>query len=359
MNPRTQPRLLLLGPYPPPSGGVVTYLRAVFAQLPAGECAWYGYGDQPRDSECIHVVPLQDFDPATCLRKRFIPRVVLDSSTVFLEYFDSRLLRRWLPLLLMRRVRWVKVIHDGTLPGRFTQYTRREKRLIRFASRFVWRYVAVNQQLGQWLENNLVPAGKIVVIPSLIDVRPAEVVNAPVPAFQNLADSADRVICAVGAMNPAYGFQDVVAAVAQLQVDFGIQVGLVLLCAGFDARDGFAEQLEAIFPGLLVLSNLSQSQVAAVMRASDVTVRAVGSESYGLSRVESICQGTPVVATNTGETRGMYCYEFGDVPGLLRQLKRAMTEEARAATTVQGRRFEAEALRNRERLLQLIAAAGG
>jgi glycosyltransferase involved in cell wall biosynthesis len=349
--------LLLLGPYPPPAGGVVSYLQAVFRHLPAGECAWYGYGDLPHDSECIHCVALQDYDPASRLWQRFLPRVVLDSSTVFLEYFDSRLLKRWLTSILLRRVRWVKVVHDSTLPARFAHYDRKQKHMIRLASRFVWRYVAVNEQLGQWLGKNVAPAGKVVVIPSLIDAPSVNTQVAPVPEFKRLADTSELVICAVGAMNPSYGFQDVVDAVGQLQADLGIQVGLALLHVGFDAHSGFAEQLRASFPGLLALSNLSKSQVAAIMRASDVTVRAVRSESYGLSRVESICLGTPVVATNTGETRGMYCYEFGDVSGLVRQLKRAMADGAREATASQGQQYVAEALLNRERLLQLLETA--
>jgi hypothetical protein len=86
-------------------------------------------------------------------------------------------------------------------------------------------------------------------------------------------------------------------------------------------------------------------------------VRAVRSESYGLSRVEAVCQGTPVVATRTGQTRGMHCYTFGDVEGLSAQLKSAMKDGAGVAAREAADHFSDEAAINREKLMTLLHRA--
>jgi glycosyltransferase involved in cell wall biosynthesis len=50
--------------------------------------------------------------------------------------------------------------------------------------------------------------------------------------------------------------------------------------------------------------------------ASTVFVRGTRLESFGLSRVEAVLGGTPVVTTSSGETRYMRLYPYGDAEQL-------------------------------------------
>lgn len=355
--PRHMYSLLLLGPYPPPAGGVASYLASVFRNLPSGECAWYGHGDSPYQGPGVEVVRGNDFDPARCLWTRFRAPVALDSSTVFLEYLDWRLLIRWLPSIVLHRVRWVKVVHDGNLPSRFQSYPGSTKWLTRIASWFVWRYIAVNEELARWLQVNIAPSHKIAVIPSLIEAPALSQESVEDPGFLGARARYKRLVCAVGALNPEYGFQDVAQAIRRLTIRRGEELGLVLLSTGFAREPDFLEGLFGACPNLVLLENLPREQALAVMRDCDVVVRATRRESYGLSRVEAICQGTPVVATNVGQVRGLYTYEFGDVEKLASLLDLALTSGGAEATAMTAEDYRAEGERNRRELMLLLESA--
>lgn len=353
------PWLLLLGPYPPPAGGVASYLQSVFDHVPAGECDWYGFGDRTFDEGLCRSVSLPEYSPSAFLAHRRHPEVVLDCSAQFLEYLDFRQLRQWLATTIRSDFRWIKVVHDTNLPRLFEQYGVLQRWLVRLSSLFVWRYVAVNQELARWLCEELVSPRKVVTIPSLIETPTCEAVLQPPEAFRCLAEQSDLVVCAVGAMNREYGFADVAEVVRRLSEEWGKRIGLVLVCTGFTSEPGYLEQLRSLSPGLVVLENLPRAQMHSVIQGSDVFVRSVRAESYGLSRVEAICLGTPVVATRTGEVRGMHCYEFGDVGGLLEQLKLALSDTSRESLVSQADIFTAEAMANRQCLLGLLEEAAG
>jgi glycosyltransferase involved in cell wall biosynthesis len=82
------------------------------------------------------------------------------------------------------------------------------------------------------------------------------------------------------------------------------------------------------------------------MRRSHAFVRGFGLESYGLSRVEAIWCGLPVVATRAGETRGMLLYDFGDVDALTRQLGRALDAGHSGETAGWAEKYRREAEEN-------------
>ena len=95
-----------------------------------------------------------------------------------------------------------------------------------------------------------------------------------------------------------------------------------------------------------VLKSVAHAHVFEVMRRSSVFVRGFGLESYGLSRVEAIWCGLPVVATRAGETRGMLLYDFGEVDELTRLLKRALSGEHASETAEWGATYTREAEAN-------------
>ena len=133
---------------------------------------------------------------------------------------------------------------------------------------------------------------------------------------------------------------------------------MFLLCTDFTRQQGFSESLRAVFPATTIVTNLPHAEVLTIFRRSDVVVRAVRRESYGLSRIEAVCQGTPVVATRTGETRGMLCFEFGDIHSLVTQLKMALTDDAKRRAERWAEVYRKEAQSNSQRWLRLIDEAG-
>ena len=72
---------------------------------------------------------------------------------------------------------------------------------------------------------------------------------------------------------------------------------------------------------ITVLEKVANSEIPAILKTSDVFVRAVEEEGFGISRIEALWAGTPVVATRVGATRGMLLYDFGDVEQLVSHLR--------------------------------------
>ena len=103
-----------------------------------------------------------------------------------------------------------------------------------------------------------------------------------------------------------------------------------------------------------VVENVPNPDVYKVLRSSDAFVRAFGRESYGISRVEALWCGLPVVATTAGETRGMLTYEFGDVETLTRQLRRALYEPEACDVARWAAQYRREAEDNLGRLREVL-----
>ena len=353
-----EPRIMVLGPHAPPSGGVAAFLQVLFAGLPGGRKFWYGYSDLSYEGVEKEIVVISDYNPGLMIWRDSQCDVVVDSATVFLEYPRPRLVWQWILAMWLRRVRWLKVVHDVNLPDRFSSFGALRRWHARIAAHFVWRYVAVNAELAEWLGRELASPTRVEVIPSLLSVDQLEDGTSLPHEFQQMREAFDLVICAVGAMNEEYGFQHVAAAASELQSERSDRIGLFLLCTDFTEQPGFSDSLRSIFPQITIVANLPRADVLAIFDGCDVVVRAVKRESYGLSRVEALCQGTPVVATRTGETRGMLGFDFGDIPSLVGQLKNALTDQARHQAEQWADVFRKEAEANAQRWLRLIDQAG-
>jgi hypothetical protein len=77
-------------------------------------------------------------------------------------------------------------------------------------------------------------------------------------------------------------------------------------------------------------------------------------ESYGLCKVESILCGTPVLATNTGETRGMFLYDPQDEHQLKTQLYKILYEQRDPGHQNFSELFKQEAQQNLQSILSII-----
>jgi len=101
--------------------------------------------------------------------------------------------------------------------------------------------------------------------------------------------------------------------------------GLVLIDAGFTVDISYRAaviQLLKKLPGhsYMVLSRVPHDHVLQILRESAVLIRGVRRESFGLSRVEAILMGTPVVTTDAGETHYMTLYQCGNPEDLAQKV---------------------------------------
>ncbi|MCA1640871.1 MAG: glycosyltransferase family 4 protein [Acidobacteria bacterium] len=351
-------KVVLLGPFPPPFGGVSVYMSYLLEHLrPRGARAWAYFGE-PFDGEPgvrrfrhrrLGLVPLAFREGRGAL--------VLDATHFHLEHPHPLLLPAWLACKLVLRFRWCKNILDGSLPARQREFTPLRRLLFRLALGGADEFVVVSEELRRWLRDDLKVRQKVSVIPCLLPV-PAQHLEgelpAPVAAALGPYLRRARRVCSVGVFIRDYGFMDAARAVERLRAETGEDIGLALLDGAFARDDAYRREVLAGREWITVLENVSNPDVYLIMRRSDCFVRAFGQESYGISRVEATWCGLPVVATTAGETRGMLTYEFGDIAGLTAQLRRALFEPARASVEAWSRQFRREADENLRALREVL-----
>ena len=327
-------KVVLLGPYPPPYGGVSVYVSALFEHLKGRGLRLWTYGDA--GVRAPGVVFMKD------KRRELVPLVMREGRgariadcTHFLLEYPSALVPVWVILKRLLGFEWVKIIHDGSLPSRHARFGAARRALFRLAARSVTEFVVTSTELERWLREEVEVEQAVSVVESLLPVPYHDADGAlPTETEAALAGFARRTrrVCSVGVFIPDYGFLHAARAVERLRRETGEDLGLLLLDGDFASDAVYREEVLRGREWVTVLKNVTHRNVFRVLRRCDVFVRGFGLESYGLSRVEAIWAGLPVVATRAGETRGMLLYDFGDVDALAAQLKLALSGEHARAT---------------------------
>jgi glycosyltransferase involved in cell wall biosynthesis len=320
-------KVVLLGPHPPPYGGVSIYTSTLFAHLKDRGLRLWTYGDEQVRDDGIRFMSDK--------RRELVPLLIREGRgariadcTHFLVEYPGVLVPVWLILKRLLGFEWVKILHDGSLPFRYKSFTRMRRALFRLATGGVTEFVVVGEELGRWLREEMRVGQNVSVIKSLLPI-PHQDAQATLPADLEASLATfmrrERRVCSVGVFIPDYGFLHAAEAVERVRRKTGQDLGLVLFDGEFAASAGYREEVLRGRDWITVLKNVAHQHVFQILRRSDVFVRGFGPESYGLSRVEAIWCGLPVVATRAGETRGMLLYDFGDVDGLCAQLMHALS----------------------------------
>jgi glycosyltransferase involved in cell wall biosynthesis len=350
-------KVVLLGPSPPPYGGVSIYVGALFNRLKRRGLRLWTYGDAEVCGPSVRFMKDKRRDLVPLVLREGRGARVADCTHFLFEY-PSALVPVWVALRRLLGLEWVKIVHDGSLPARHPSFTPARRALFRMAAASVTEFVVVGEELERWLREELKVSQPVSVARSLLPVpregyEPGALPRALEAALEDYTRRARRV-CSAGAFIPDYGFLHAAEAIERLRRG-GEDAGLVLLDGGFASDAVYREQVLRGREWITVLKNIPHPQVFEVMRRSHAFVRGFAHESYGLSRVEAIWCGLPVVATRAGETRGMLLYDFGDVDALTLQLVRAISGEQSPATAEWAAKYRREAEEN----LRAIAAKLG
>jgi glycosyltransferase involved in cell wall biosynthesis len=351
-------KVVLFGPLPPPYGGVSVYMSALFEHLKDnGVRMWALYGDDTDRPSGITFVKHRRLGIIRALFREGRGARILDATHFHFEYPNKILLPAWLAFKFLLGFEWHKNVHDGSLPTRYPDFTAVQRMLFGLAARQVDEFVVVSDALRHWLRDEIKVTQRITVIPSLLPIPPDYLDRALSPELETQVAPflrSPRRVCAIGVFIEIYGFAHVVEAVEKLRTETGDDIGLVLV-DGMFARDESYRELTLIGRDwITVLESVPNLDVYQILKRSHVFVRAFGHESYGISRVEAIWCGVPVVATRAGETRGMLTYDFGDVEELTRQLRRAIQDQPANDIAESAKLFQREAEQNLEALKRTL-----
>ena len=341
-------KIVLLGPYPPPYGGVSIYISTLFEIFRDRGVHLWTYGD--RELSAANVRFMKD------KRRQLLPLLLREGRgariadcTHFLLEYPSAIVPAWVAAKRALKFEWIKIVQDGSLPSRYQLFSPARRKLFRMAQRAISEFVVLNDELRRWLVDEIGVRQNVTVIKNIFPTAACDQQSA-LPAEIKRAASGHlnraKRVCSIGVFIPDYGFAHVAEAVERLRTDTREDVGLLLLDGDFAETPGHRDAVLRDRPWITVLKNVPHPLVFQLLKRSDVFVRGFGLESYGLSRVEALWCGLPVVATRAGETRGMLLYDFGDVDALTAQLKKALAGDHRAASEKWAALYRREAEEN-------------
>ena len=345
-------RTVLLGPYPPPYGGVSVYISTLFDFVKNDGVELWTYGDQKITGPNVFFVGNRAFLPALVIRRGRRARIA--DSTHFLVEYPSLLAPVWVALKTVLGFEWIKVIHDGSLPARFPQFSKLRRALFRLSTRRVSRFIVVSDELKRWLREDVLVSQEISVIGSLLPAKTSMEKSGPMSTGLTQYLDCPKRVCSIGAFIPDYGFDQVAGAVEDVRRTSGENIGLVLLDGDFAADEDYRRRVLHGREWITVLKNVPHHDVPQILGAGDVFVRAFQFESYGLSRIEAIWSGTPVIATKAGETRGMLTYDFGNHKELVNHLTAVLFGPTAHDTSAWAERYREEAEDNLNELRKLL-----
>jgi alpha-1,3-mannosyltransferase len=183
------------------------------------------------------------------------------------------------------------------------------RNVLRRSLREVAVVVAVSERDAQ-LFRSIVPEGKLVTIPNGID-SVFSGARYPVPGTRNSpAESQQltvtgkvrrRLLC-VGRVSKAKGVDKVIQLIALLANDFP---DVELIVAGPD-ESGMANALRTLSESLglgsrvQIVGELPIEQLAALVASSHLFISAAPHEGFGITTVEALSAGVPVLVTRTG-----------------------------------------------------------
>jgi glycosyltransferase involved in cell wall biosynthesis len=347
-------KIILLGPYPPPYGGVAVYIHTLKEFIKR-----FGFDYEVK-------IYRERWDLSSdCVRPTFISvyknfskvtgnDTCMDSCTFFLEYPSTRATFAWLLIKILKRFRWIKIIHDGTLPTRYKGFGFIEKILFRLSIQCVDEFIVVSEDLLLFLQKRINVKQRVLLIKSLLPLPPNTFEHSVPPEIMKLISQYDKLVSSIGVFTPNYGFEHIANAVEIIRQEFGINIGLLLIDGSFANDESYRSKVLRGRKWVVVLKNVPHAQVLQILMKSDVFVRGAALESYGLSRVEALWAGIPVVATRVGETRGMLLYDFGKEKELVQQIRRALFNPPTEDIKVWGDYFTKEANDNLMTLIRLI-----
>ena len=323
ISPSQKNKIILLGPVPPPFGGVAIFLNNLYKNLRDPDIKFWTQTPVECSNNAIHIKSSL-FKFPFLLLKDGRRSTVVDSTLVFLEYPDQPLSFFWQTLRPILGIKWIKIIHDNSLPNRLPSFPFYERLLAKLALKTIDEFIVVNQDLFDWLKHDLKLKQKITLVKPLLPIDlDLSAVTLP-RELLSLAKAGKKLVCTVGTFVPQYGFRETADTIEKLREELGEDIRLIIVSGTFTNDSSYEEDVLRNRDWISVVRDIPHRQTLKIIQESDLAVRATSRESYGLTRVEAICLGTPVVATDFGETRGVLTFEHGNHEEMKKQIKEGL-----------------------------------
>ena len=289
-------RVLQLGPFPPPHGGIQTNLVAIREYLrsrgiPCGVINLTRHR-KPNSDEVYYP------DSAAELLRLLL---TLPYDTLHLHIggnLTPRLLALSLTCCMIPGKKAVLSFHSGGFPSSPQGRALHARTLPAFVLRRFDAVIGINPAIVAWLATLGVAPDRLHYIPPYTDVlEPAESLSSPLEAFYR---EHDPVLITVGLLEPEYDLPLQIDTLGKLRERLP-RAGLVIIGAGSleaDLRRAIAEVPWA--EHILLAGDVPHAVTLKATAEADMLLRTTLYDGDSVSVREALRLGTPVIATDNG-----------------------------------------------------------
>lgn len=315
-------RVVQLGPYPPPHGGVQTNLVAIqdYLREHGHSCAVINI-TRHRKPECGDV-----YYPKNALE--LIWHLFRKRYDIVHLHVGGRIPLRVVALAFSATsVPWAKAIltlHSGGYPSFPEAQDLHKNSLLAFVMRRFDGVIGVNREMMEffWRLDVSKSRTRLIQPQSVARTKIAESLNEPLASFFK---QHDRVLVSVCGLEPEYDVQRQIGAMAQVLRKFPT-AGLVIIGSGsLEAR--LREQIQAVPYALHVLlcGDVPHEVTLRAIADGDVLLRTTLYDGDAISVREALYLGTPVIATDNGmRPEGVDLIPIGNTEALVNAIEQRL-----------------------------------
>ncbi len=311
-------KLLLIGPYPPPHGGISVHVAEAKRQL---DQAGIPCGVLNLDRRAPESPEYIRFDTRLKML-RILFRHAREGWTFHL-HTNGHNDKSWMIALMCglagrKAPARVLTIHSGMAPAYLNRNGWR-RYLCRFACRQYSRIIAVNHQIRETLIAIGASSSLLEELPAYLDAAPT---NALPPPVRDLLVGAKPLLTTVLFYRPEYAFDLLVNAIAKLQRRFPF-VRCLVMGSGEQRRE--AEDIvkqKGLERAVKLIGDVSHDVCLGLIARSDAFVRATLNDGDSISVREALALGVPTVVSNVGaRPSGAILFEPGNLTDLTTKLE--------------------------------------
>ena len=316
-------KVLFVGPYPPPHGGISVHVWSAHTLMKQAELQSNVLNVDPRAPESDAYIKISG---GFTLIRELIRHVWNDWALNVHTNGHNR--KSWaLALACGIAAQFGQdatvTLHSGLAPAYIRNGSDRRRRIIRLACELYRQIICVNEEIAATVAELGIPKDRIHIVPAFLPVE------VPTPAMPPTVESwlqkHSPILAATMFFRPEYGFELLMRAVAQLRHRYP---GLGCVVMGGDEAPELAQAFVAVNrlgDVVLLAGDVDHELCLALMARSTVFVRPTLKDGDSISVREAVTLGVPVVASNVGtRPQGVLLFEPGDVDGLVNQLERAV-----------------------------------
>ena len=292
-------KILQLGPYPPPHGGVQTHVMALvdFLRERGINCDVVNLTRFRKPSENGIYYPSNAFS--------VVRHLVSHRYDIIHLHIGGRIWPRQLGLILacsaLPNIKFVFTFHSGGYPSSPEGRSAHAGSLRAFALRRFDRLIAVNEEIAQFFRALGVDAQRIHVISPFLGFGPNSLRQSPLPAqVEDFFATHSPMLISVGGLEPEY---DVGLQIKALGILRARHPNVGLLVAGSGSLDEAVRKEASLLPyaeHVLLSGDLAHGITLQALQRSDVMLRTTWYDGDAISVREALHFGIPVIATDNG-----------------------------------------------------------